>query len=149
MADPRISTSIDGIGAVYATFKIDNSTITYAATSAGGSASVGLAVNLSADQTVQLVADNEVVLGKLIKVESDNIATVQVGGGVTLPAGTGATLTAGLKIVGCLLSSAKGYIRGATAVSGSFVQAEVVSAARARGFIANGAVTTAVEVWLP
>ena len=47
---------------------------------------------------MQLVGDGEPVLGKLIKVEADNMATVQVAGGCTLPGGTSATLTHGGEI---------------------------------------------------
>jgi hypothetical protein len=141
MADPRLAVGFEEIGAEFASFKIDNSTIVYAAASDGGSASVGLAVTLSAADTVALVADAGAVIGKLIKVESDNIATVQVKGGMKLASGTGAALTVGKAIVGCLLVAAKGYIR------------EVNTAAAAqlgvcRGFIVDGGTVTAVEVIL-
>ena len=102
MADPRKRVVLEGLFARYATYAIDNSTITYSATAAGGSAQVGLAVTLSADATVQLVGDGEAVEGKLIEVYSDNFATVQVGGFCTLPGGSGASLTRGKTIVGDL-----------------------------------------------
>ena len=102
MTDPRLDVSFEGIGAEHASYEVDNSTITYDATQDGGSDQVGLAVNLSAGKTVQLVGDGEVVLGKLVKVEPDGIANVQTGGYVTLPGGEGATLTPGKKIVGDL-----------------------------------------------
>jgi hypothetical protein len=115
MANPRITPEYEGIAAPsdYATFIIDNSTIVYDATKANGAATtmIGKAVTFSADRTIQLVGDGEFVLGKLIKVEADNRATVQVGGFMTLPGGTSATLTRGKAIVGDLLVSAEGYIR--------------------------------------
>ena len=112
MANPMNSIDFTGIGRFTVTYLIDNSTITYSATEDGGSAQVGLAVTFSADNTVQLVGDGEFVLGKLILVESDNKATVQVGGYMTLPGGSGATLTRGKSIVGDLgAASAEGYIR--------------------------------------
>lgn len=124
------------------------STITYAATSSGGSASVGLAVTMAGgtDQTVDLAADAEHVYGKLIKVESDGYCTVQRRGVVTLPAGSGASVTVGKRVVGALgASSAKGYIRElAAATSGS--AAEINAAVEARGKILDNDTTTAVVV---
>lgn len=139
MADPRNTVDFTGIGYRAETFLIDNSTITYSATEANGSAQVGLAVNLSTDKTVQLVGDGEDVLGKLIKVESDNKAVVQTKGYCTLPGGTGATLTLGEKIVGDLLSAAEGYIR----VVATGTAAEL---GHARGRIIDNDTTTAVVV---
>lgn len=137
MADPRNAVAFDGIGYEAQTFLIDDSTITYSATAANGSASVGLAVTLSTHSTVALAADGEFILGKLIKVESDDKAVVQTGGYMTLPGGTSATLTPGLKIVGDLLVSAKGYIR-------VVATEDTVS----RGFIVDSSTTTAVVVKL-
>jgi hypothetical protein len=137
MADPRNTVAFDDIGYEAQTFLIDNSTITYSATATGGSASVGLAVTLSTHKTVALAGDGEFVLGKLIKVESDNKAVVQTGGYCTLPGGTSATLTVGLKIVGDLLVSAKGYIQVVSTQ-------DTVS----RGFIVDSGTTTAVVVKL-
>ncbi|MHC4088675.1 MAG: hypothetical protein ACYSVY_00075 [Planctomycetota bacterium] len=142
MADPRLTAGWDGIGAVYATCKVDASTITYSATSAGGSASVGLAVTWSANaKVIETVADGEFVLGKLIKVEADGIATVQIAGHMTLPAGTTATLTLGKAIVGDLLVAAEGYIREVATATAAELGVQ-------RGFIVDPAVTTAVEVYL-
>lgn len=141
MADPRLAVGFAEIGAAFASFKIDNSTITYSATENGGSAQVGLAVTLSAADTIALVADAGAVLGKLIHVESDNIATVQVAGGMTLAAGTGAALTLGKAIVGDLLVAAKGYIREVNTA----VAAEL---GVCRGYIVDGGTTTAVELIL-
>lgn len=112
MADPRNAVNFDGIEYSAQTFLIDDSTITYDATKANGSAQVGLAVTLSGNGTVALVADGEAVLGKLIAVEADDKAVVQTAGYMTLPAGSGATVTRGKQIVGDLgAASAKGYIR--------------------------------------
>ena len=141
MADPRLSVAFGEVGAVFASFKIDNSTITYSATSNGGSAQVGLAVALSAADTIELVGDGEEVIGKLISVESDNIAVVQIAGGMTLAAGTAASLTLGKKIVGDLLVSAEGYIREVNT-------AQAAELGVARGMILDAGTTTAVEVYL-
>ena len=114
MANPRDTVAFDGLASPsdFNTYKIDNSTITYSSTAANGSAQVGLAVTLSADNTIQLVGDGEGVLGKLISVDNQNKAVVQTGGFMELPGGSGATLTRGKAIVGDLgASSAEGYIR--------------------------------------
>jgi len=143
MADPRLAVAYDEIAAVFASFKIDGATITYDATASGGAAAtaIGHAVSLSAADTVQLAADAEAVIGKLIKVSSDGIATVQIAGGMTLPGGVGAALTLGKKIVGAVDGvAAKGHIRECGAAAGEYVLA--------RGFIIDAAVTTAVEVFL-
>lgn len=113
MADPREAVNHVGIGYVADTYPHD-STIVYDATLAGGAATtmVGKAVTLAANNQIALTADGNMVLGKLIKVEPNGFAVVQIGGQMTLPGGNGATLTAGKKIVGALgASSAKGYIR--------------------------------------
>ena len=138
----RTNVSNIGVGGVYRTYKIDNSTITYSATAAGGSAQVGLAVTFSAADTVALTADADAVVGKLILVESDDKATVMTEGTMTLPGGDSATLTLGATIVGDLgAAAAKGYIRSAA----SGTAAELV---KARGRIENAGTTTAVVVTL-
>lgn len=142
MADPRSVINWNSVGqGDYATLKIDNSTITYSATAAYGSAVVGRAVTLSADDTVALAADGEAVFGRLEKVTSDNFCVVKWKGAVKLPAGTGATLTIGAKIVGCLLTAAKGYIR----IAASGTAAEHVLS---RGIIVNNDDTDNVVVLL-
>ena len=144
MADPRLAVSYDEIGAVYASFKIDDSTITYDSTKDGGSDQAGLAVTLVAGtaDTIELVGDGEFVLGKLISVEADGIATVQVAGAMELPGGSGATLTRGKAIVGDLgAGSAEGYVR----------EVDTATAAElgvCRGFILEPSTTTAVVVYL-
>jgi hypothetical protein len=140
MADPRNAVAFEGIGEEVATYLIDNSTITYDITKAGGSAQVGLAVTLSGDGTVALTADSDAVEGKLLLVESDNKASVQVEGYVKLPGGASATLTRGTKIVGALgASSARGYIRSAAAGTA----AELI---KCRGRIVDVSDTTNVVV---
>jgi len=142
MANPRDVIDFEGIGIEAATFKVDNSTITYSAAVANGSSQVGLAVGLSADGTIELVGDGEEVVGKLLKVESDNKATVQVGGFMTLPGGDSATLTLGAKIVGDLgAASAEGYIRAVNT-------ATAAELGLARGMIIDATPTTAVTVRL-
>lgn len=140
MANPR---TMDNTGAREAgiTYKIDNSTITYDVTKTGGSAAVGKAVTFSADDTVALCADADVVVGKLAQVNADNTCTVIDQGVVALPAGNGATVTAGAKIVGALgAASAKGYIRNSAASTAEL--------AKARHMITNAGTTTAVVVRL-
>lgn len=125
------------------TYIIDNSTITYDATKAGGSAMVGLAVNLSASKTVRLVSDAEPVLGVLVSVEPDLMATVQVGSVCTFKGGESATLTPGSKIVGALqAAAAKGYVRSVAA-------ATLAEVAVATGAILDAATATAVKVRMP
>lgn len=141
MADARNTVDFEDIGAEFVTFLIDDSTITYSATAANGSASVGLAVALSTHKTIELVGDGEEVLGKLISVESDGKAVVQTGGYMELPGGTGAALTPGKKIVGDLLSSAEGYIR-------EVATATAAELGVARGMIIDAGTTTAVVVRL-
>ena len=141
MANPRLTPAFDDIAAVYATYIIDNSTILYDAAQVNGSAQVGLAVTLSAARTVELAADADPIEGKLIKVEADDRATVQVGGYCTLPAGTGASLTLGKKIVGDLLVAAPGYVR-------EVATATAAELGVARGRIIDASVTTDVVVCL-
>lgn len=132
----------NGVGALYETFKIDNSTITYDRDEPNGSAQVGLAVTFSAADTVALVADAQRVVGKLIQVFSDNKCTVQVQGVCELPGGDSATLTLGTPIVGDLgAENAKGYIRSAAS-------AQAAELLVARGEIQNAGTATAVQVKL-
>lgn len=114
MSDPRLSLYWDGQNAKYITCPIDNSTITYSATTAHGSTLVGRAVTYTSagDGTIELVADGGFVLGRLAEVTHDNYATVQVGGVMRLPPGAAATLTEGKAIVGAASAvPANGYIR--------------------------------------
>lgn len=141
MADPRDVLSSTGTLQVLRPFKHDN-TIVYNKAVAGGSAQVGLAVTINADDTVSLVGDGERVAGKLIAVENGGVCVVQTHGPMTLPGGSGATLTVGGRIVGDLgASSAEGYIR----LADNTVLAEAFTA---RGVIENNDVTTAVKVEL-
>ncbi len=148
MADPRLGVGYNNIGMVTATFLIDNSTITYSATADGGAAStmLNMAVKMTAADTVGLATAGSAVVGKLLKVESDNVCTVQIAGGMTLPAGTGHAannvLTLGGKIVGDVSTAANGYIRGATTNAWN---ADVIYA---RGVVLDLGTTTAVEVFL-
>jgi hypothetical protein len=146
MADPRKTVSYQGIGKLPVSYQIDESTITYDVTRSGGSSQVGLAVKMSADDTIALVGDGDRVHGKLLGVEADGLATVQVKGYMTLPAGDGATVTVGKRIVGALgADSAEGYVREiADASSGS--AAEINALAKAAGEIVN--VSDATAVWV-
>lgn len=143
MSDPREVVRHDNNHAKYESYAIDNSTITYDGTVAGGSSVVGRAVTLSGDDTVALAGDGEVVHGKLILVEVGNRCTVQIGGFCELPAGDGATVTVGTKILGDLnASSAKGFIQSAPETTA----ADAVKVAKTRGLIVNNNTTTAVVV---
>jgi hypothetical protein len=142
MPDPRSDVDFQGIGEQIATYKIDNSTITYDATKPNGAAAtmIGKAVTLSAAKTVALCADGDPVEGKLLAVSDDNFCTVQTDGYCDLPGGASATLTLGTTIVGALgAASAKGYIRSAA----SATAAELI---KARGRIVDAGTTTAVMV---
>jgi len=142
MSNPRAVAFTDGMFDQVATFIIDNSTITYSVAEVGGSAQVGLAVALSAAKTIELAGDGEEIIGKLLGVEADNTASVQIGGVVTLPGGNGAALTPGKKIVGALdAASAEGYIREANTATAAELGV-------ARGFIIDAGTTTAVAVML-
>ena len=77
MTDPRVTPEFEGVDAKYAGYVIDDSTITHDATKAGGSDQVGLAVTLTADRTVGLVADAGAVEGKLIKKLNKNLKKVK------------------------------------------------------------------------
>lgn len=137
-----LTLSYGGVDAVYGPFEIDDSTITFDEDEEGGSAAVGKLVALTAGGLIELAGDGEEPLGKLILVEADGSATVQVGGFMTLPGGSGATLTPGKKIVGDLgPSSAEGYIR--EVATGTAAELGV-----ARGIIINASDTDAVVVYL-
>lgn len=124
------------------TFRIDAATITYDATQPGGAAVVGRAVGLKAATAaiVELVADAQRVLGKLINVEADGACTVITEGVVQLPGGD-APPAIGTAIVGASLSAARGYVRAAAAATLADVQAS-------RGIVLDPTTTTAVEVLL-
>lgn len=142
MADPRATVSHEGNGGEWETFHIDNSTITYDADEVGGSGQVGLAVTLSTDDTVGLVGDGELVVGKLESVSKDGFCRVQVAGFMTLPGGSGAALTLGEAIVGDLgEASAEGYVR-------AVATGTAAELGHARGMIVNNNTATAVGVRL-
>lgn len=148
MADPRAATRYDSEGQTLLTFKYD-STIVFSATTDGGSASINLAVTMVGNSQVGLTQDGNMIVGKLKRVEADGYCTVQVEGGMTLPAGNGATVTNGSKPVGALgAASAKGYIRNAAALTGSYVQTTQQDAINARGFIIDASDSTNVAIWL-
>lgn len=147
MSSVRDTVDFEGIGLQTATFKIDN-TIVYDETKEGGSAQVGLAVEITASKTVGLVASGHPVLGKLLSVEADDTATVQIGGGCSLPGGTGATLTPGTKIVGDLLVAAKGYIQSIAASGGAYAEAAADDTQAGAHKILDATDTEAVQVYL-
>ncbi|HEX8708032.1 MAG TPA: hypothetical protein VF723_07315 [Pyrinomonadaceae bacterium] len=98
------------------TFKIDGVTLTYDRTKPNGigkAAGTGNAVMLSDNDTVALTSDGAAVKGKVLKIEQDGFATVQVHEYITLPKGDSGTnsTTRGRKIVGAARTGARGYIR--------------------------------------
>jgi len=144
MPNPRNLVDFEGIHGAYSTYKTDGVTIVYDATQPGGAAAatLGKAVSLSAAGTVQLASDGEAIVGKLLKVEADNKATVQDAGFVSLPAGNAASVTLGLKVVGALgAAAAKGYIREVASATAAEIN-------KGRGQIVDASVTTAVYVRL-
>jgi hypothetical protein len=143
MSDPRLTVSFNEIGFLTASFKGDGTHVNYTAGVEGGCANVGLAVTLSAAGTVDTAGDGEAVVGKLLKVESDDVATVQVAGFMTLPGGDSASLTRGKRIVGAVAAS--------TAAEGCIREVATATAAElgvARGFIVDATDPTATVVWL-
>lgn len=122
------------------TYKIDGVTITYDITQVNGSAQVGKAVQLSADDTVALTQDGACVEGKLLKVEKDGFATIQRWGLLTLPKGDSApgTATRGRKIVGATLAAARGYVRDVnTAVAAELgvMRGQIINVADANAIV--------------
>jgi hypothetical protein len=115
VADPRATVDHTGVGQLNATYAIDNSTITFDRTKANGIGGTGgLAVTLSGNNTVARATDGQALVGKLLNVEPDGMATVQVDGYCRLAGGNGATLTRGTHAVGAVDGSANpGYIRSA------------------------------------
>jgi hypothetical protein len=148
MADPRADVGSVDVDLEFATFKIDNSTITYSKTADYGSASAGvnLMVSISANDTVQLVSDAEALAGRLEEVYSDNFARVAVRAKrMKMKGGDAATLTLGSKMVGALgAASAKGYVRSVAATTGSYVQGTATETQRGRGTIINNDATNPV-----
>lgn len=137
----------------YKQFLIDGTTITYSANEKNGSAQagVGLAVSLSANETVHLANDGEAIVGRLEKVEHDNIGDIAVvavqGVRMKFKGGASATLTRGVGIVGDLgASSARGYVR-APGTAASVTQAHVQEAARARGVLIDDNATDPVVMF--
>lgn len=139
MANPRLKYALEGVGCTDFTLKSDGSTIVYDKTKANGSASVGLAVTLSAAFTAALAADGDAIIGRLEQVESDGTCRIRKGF-VELPGGASASLTLGKKIVGALGAvSAKGYIREVNT-------ATAAELGKMNGQIIDASVTTAVIV---
>ena len=140
MPDPRAVLDYTHIDPQTVTFSIDNSSIVYSSTVAGGSAAVGKAVRLTGNSTVGLTVDGSHVLGRLQQVEYDGKCTVQTGGFMKLPGGLAATLTAGSQVVGAAgTGGVPGYIRNAAA-------ATLAEVAVARGNIIDASVATEVVV---
>lgn len=139
MANPRNIVKFDGIGRKGQTFLTDN-TISYDRDEPNGSAQVGLAVKMVSAKTVGLTTDGSGVVGKIVRVESDDKAVIDTEGYIDFPGGEGATLTLGSKIVGDLgPDSAQGYVR--SVATGTAAELGV-----ARGMIVDAGDTTKVMV---
>lgn len=152
MADPRDAISLVGIRPLRVTLTIDNSSITASATAAGGSAQVGRAVGLSADNTVELLQANNPLLGKLISVnvaDSDLRCTVQVGGFMELPKGDNYAGSPGDRLLGDTLSAADGYVKEVGAVGTAFAQAELQAILDGRGIVYDDSDANNVVAHLP
>lgn len=142
MPDPRNVISLESIDANYVTLIPDGATIVFDITQLDGAAvtTIGQAVSLSGSSTVQLTADAQGVIGKLISVESDLKCTVQFEGFMRLPGGLAATLTLGSSIVGATgAAAARGFIRSAAGA----VAAELILM---RGRIIDVTDTTNVQI---
>lgn len=151
MANPRLVYGREGIGYRAVTFKIDGTTITWASDQENGSAVAGRAVGLVAGttQTVELVAANQAILGRLDNVAADGACTVQIEGQCFLPQGDAVDVARGGRIVGALgPAGARGYI-GPVPVSGATYDAAVENAkAAARHRVDDDSVATAIDVYL-
>lgn len=142
MASGRNQQDYTDIGFIAVPAQIDGVTILYNAALARGADPTMLdkAVTLSGAGVIALAADGDAVVGKLLQVDSDGFALVQIGRFIKFPGGTSATLTRGAKIVGAVgAASAKGYIRSAA----SGTAAELV---KQRGCIWDASDTTQVIV---
>lgn len=142
--DPRDKCGYDGVDAHYTTYDHDNSIVFDDAINgaAGGSAQVGRALTLVNSHTVGLADNGQMIVGKLILVETGGKCNVQDGGYMPLPGGAAAALTPGRKIVGAQgPGGAKGYIREVAVA----VAAELRDG---RGEIVDATDTTAVVVKL-
>jgi hypothetical protein len=144
MPDPRNTTH--RIGTEYQrrlTFRADGTDIVHDATQPGGSAVVGRAVMVSGNGIVRLTGAASPVLGKLVLVEPNQgggagWCTVVVGGTIDLPKGDGA-ITVDSKIVGDVLSAARGYVRSVAA-------ATLAEVAVAKHHVLDVTTATAIEV---
>src|SRR5438105_12847874 len=133
------------IGFQAQTYKIDGVTITYDRTKPNGigiAAGAGLAVTLSDDDTVALTADGSFVEGKVIKVEADGFATVQIDGFATFGKGDSGigTATRGIKIVGATLAGVRGFVRDvntATAAELGVCDGEIINTADAANIVVD------------
>ena len=148
MADPRNTVDFAEIKPLDVSFLIDGVTVTFDRTQAGGSAQVGLAARLmpGTPKTIELVGDNERVLGEILRVEG-GVAVVRIGGVATFKGGAAATLTPGTAIVGALgAASAEGYIKSAASPGAAYAETAADAQEAARGMILDSSTTTAVQV---
>lgn len=143
MPNPRMAVAHDENFAAYDTFIADGSTIVFDRTVARGTSAAGRAVGIKSttDNVIELVADGQAILGRLERVEADGKCVVQIGGYMKLPAGTSPNLARNGKLVGCLLTAARGYVRAPVAATAADVLAS-------RGVVVEITDTTNVGVFL-
>ena len=118
-------------GGIIATYKIDNSTITYDATKAGGSdhALGNFSVITGSDNTVSLVTANQRITGELLEVFADLSCSVMVSGpALKGKLGSASGATAGDGLVG----DAGDAVNGQT---GGYVKNGFSSAGTTRGSV--------------
>jgi hypothetical protein len=127
------------------TYKVDGVTLFYDRTQPNGigkAAGTGTAVMLSNDDTVALTNDGAGVEGKVLKIESDGVATVQRWGMAALPKGDSGvgTATRGRKIVGATSAGARGYVRDvntATAAELGLMRGQIINVADAANIVVD------------
>lgn len=143
MPNPRMAVAHDENFAAYDTFIADGVTLIFDRTVPRGHAAVGRAVSIKSatDNVIELSADAQAILGRLERIEPDGKCVVQVGGYTKLPAGTTPNLVRGGKLVGALLSAARGYVRAPVTATNADVLA-------ARGMVVEATDTTNVGVFL-
>lgn len=145
MANPRMTTSVEGILEGPLTLEAD-STIVYDAATRGTNLR-NRAVTMVGSRQCALAADGDRVLGSIDHVEADGRVVVIVDGSVNFIQGD-TTVVIGTGIVGMTLSAVRGYIRSAVVPTGSYVQGTATDASRGRGVVLDIADTASIKVWL-
>lgn len=138
MANPRAKVAFDQIDPDRVTYTADGVTIIADKTQNGGSAQAGKAVMLvGSPGVVALTNDGSFPLGVIESVEADGKVVVLTGDYVQFPAAS--ACAAGNRIVGALLTGARGYVR-------PIVPATLADVANARGACVD--VTDPLNPWV-